>query len=53
MTAWFAHSNHTANCCSACAAATSYARRFRILDTAIMLVVSIFICLLSIRLRGI
>ena len=42
--------NHTANCCSTYAAACSSARISRILDTAIMLVVSIFICLINILL---
>jgi len=42
--------NQSANCCHTCAAATSSARISRILDTATVLVVSIFVCLLDIRL---
>jgi len=42
--------NHTANCCYTFAAATSSARISRILDTAVILVVSIFVCLINIRL---
>ena len=42
--------NQTANCCSTCAAATSSARINRILDTAIILVVSIFVGLINLRL---
>ena len=42
--------NQTANCCSASAAATSSARISRILDTAIILVVSIIVCLMNLRL---
>ena len=48
----FVSYNHNANCCSTCAAATSSARICRILDTAIIVAVSIFICLLNLRLRG-
>ena len=43
--------NRTANCCYTTAAACSSARISRILDTAVMLVVSIFVCLISLRLR--
>ena len=50
MAARFTSYNHTANCCSA--AASSSARICRILDTAIILVVSIFVCLIGIRLCG-
>ena len=50
MAARFSTANHTANCCSTSAAATSSARISRILDTAIILVVSIFVCLINIRL---
>ena len=50
MAARFTSNNHTANCCSTCAAATSSARINRILDTAIILAVSIFVCLINIRL---
>ena len=42
--------NQTANCCSTSAAACSSARISRILDTAVILVVSIFISLINIRL---
>ena len=38
--------NQTTNCCSACAAACSSARISLILDTALLLAVSIFICLI-------
>ena len=50
MAARFTSNNHTANCCSTYAAACSSARISRILDTAIILVVSIFVCLINIRL---
>ena len=50
MAARFTTSNHTANCCSTFAAACSSARISRILDTAVILVVSIFISLINIRL---
>ena len=50
MAARFTSYNHTANCCSTGAAATSSARISRILDTAVILVVSIFVCLINIRL---
>ena len=42
--------NQAANCCSTCAAATSSARINRILDTAVILVVSIFVGLINLRL---
>jgi len=50
MAARFSSYNQTANCCYTFAAATSSARISRILDTAIVLVVSIIICLLNLRL---
>ena len=50
MAARFSSYNHTANCCYTSAAATSSARIIRILDTAILLVVSIFVCLINLRL---
>ncbi len=50
MAARFSTNNHTANCCYTCAAACSSARISRILDTAIIMVVSIFVCLINIRL---
>ena len=50
MAARFTSYNHTANCCSTSAAACSSARISRILDTAVILVVSIFISLINIRL---
>lgn len=50
MAARFMTNNHNANCCSDCAAACSSARICRILDTAVILVVSIFVCLINIRL---
>ena len=43
--------NQTTNCCSAFAAATSSARISRIMDTAMIMVVSIIICLINLRLR--
>ena len=52
MTARFTTGNHTYNCCSSCAAATSSARISLVLDTAIILVVSIFVRLLSLRIMG-
>ena len=51
MAAQFTSYNHTANCCSTSAAACSSARISRILDTAVILVVSIFISLIHLRLR--
>ena len=42
--------NQTANCCYTCAAASSSAQINRILDTAMILVVSIFVCPINIRL---
>jgi len=50
MSAKFYAYNQTSNCCYTCAAATSSARISRILDTAIILVVSIFVCLINLRL---
>lgn len=50
MAARFYSYNQTANCCSTSAAACSSARISRILDTAVILVVSIFISLINIRL---
>ena len=50
MAARFASYNHNANCCYTDAAACSSARISRILDTAVILVVSIFVCLLNPRL---
>ena len=52
MATRFSSYNQTANCCYTCAAATSSARICRILDTAMILVVSIFVCLVNLRLRG-
>ena len=43
---------HAFNCCSTGAAASSSARISLVLDTAIILVVSIFVRLISIRLWG-
>ena len=51
MTARFATMNHASHCCTGSAAATSSARIRSIMDTAILLVVSIFVSLLSLRLR--
>ena len=51
MAGLFCSYNQTANCCYTCAAASSSARISRILDTAIILVVSIFVCLVNLRLR--
>ena len=51
MAARFYTDNQTANCCYSSAAASSSAQINRILDTAIVLVVSIFVCLISVRLR--
>ena len=50
MSAKFYAYNQTSNCCSTFAASTSSARISRILDTAIILVVSIFVCLINLRL---
>ena len=50
MAARFTTNNQTANCCSTFAAATSSARIIRIMDTAMMLVVSIFVGLINLRL---
>lgn len=52
MTARFTNNAHTFNCCSGCAAATSSARINLVLDTAMILVVSIFVRLLSLRIMG-
>ena len=43
--------NQTSNCCATSAAAYSSARVSEILDTVGLLAVSIFVCLVSIRLR--
>ena len=50
MAARFSSYNQNANCCYTTAAATSSARIYRILDTAIALVVSIFVALIPLRL---
>lgn len=50
MAARFSTNNHSANCCYTFAAASSSARINRILDTAVILVVSIFVCLIDVRL---
>ena len=50
MAARFYSYNQNANCCATYAAASSSARISRILDTAILLVVSIFVCLINLRL---
>jgi hypothetical protein len=52
MTACYMTRNHAANCCSTSAAACSSARISLVLDTAIILVVSIFVRLLSLRIMG-
>ena len=52
MAGLFCSYNQTANCCYTCAAATSSARISRILDTATVLVVSIFVFLVNLRLDG-
>ncbi len=44
--------NQTSNCCSSRAAACSSARICLVLDAAMILVVSIFVRLISIRLWG-
>lgn len=52
MTARFSTRNHSFNCCSS-AAACSSARIIPLLDTAIILVVSIcVVCLLPLRIIG-
>ena len=51
MTARFASKHTASHCCSTSAAACSSARIRSIMDTAIILVVSIFVCLLNVRLR--
>ena len=51
MAVRFYTDNQTANCCYSSAAASSSAQINRILDTAMVLVVSIFVCLVNIRLR--
>ncbi len=43
--------NHT-NCCAASAAAHASARIRSIMDTAVLLAVSIFVCILDLRVRG-
>ena len=50
MATRFSSYNQAANCCYTSAAASSSARINRILDTAILLVVSIFVALISVRL---
>ena len=52
MTARFASMMSASHCCTTSAAACSSARIRSIQDTAIILVVSIFVCLLNLRLRG-
>lgn len=52
MATRFMNNNQSANCCYTCAAATSSARISRILDTATVLVVSIFVFLVNLRLGG-
>ena len=51
MTARFAAMDHAGHCHTMSAAACSSAYICSVMDTAISLVVSIFVCLLSIRLR--
>lgn len=51
MTARFSSMNPAAYCCTGSAAATFSARICSVMDTAIILVVSIFVCLLGIRLQ--
>lgn len=45
--------NQSSNCCSTGAAACSSARISLVLDTAVILVVSVFVRLISIRLWGV
>jgi len=52
MTAMVSASSRHTNCCTATAAACTSARISGILDTAIIMVVSIFVCLISLRLRA-
>ena len=52
MTARFATMNHASHCCTGSAAATSSARIRSIMDTAVLLVVSIIIALRNVRLRA-
>ena len=52
MTALFTASSRHTNCCSTSAAACTSARISSILDTAVIMVVSIFVCLISLRLRA-
>lgn len=47
MTASFSGSHHTMNCCAA--AACTSARISLVLDTVVILAVSIFVCLLNLR----
>lgn len=50
MAARFTSYNQTSNCCYATAAACSSARISLVLDTAMILVVSVFVRLISLRL---
>lgn len=50
MAAMFSGSHHAANCCTA--AACSPARIRLVLDTVMILAVSIFVCLLNLRIMG-
>lgn len=50
MTARFAAMNPASHCCTASAAACSSARICSVMDTAVILVVSILIALLPVRL---
>lgn len=50
MTARFASMDQTCHCCTAFAAACSSARFCSVMDTAISLVVSIFVSIITLRL---
>lgn len=51
MTAMLTVSSRHTNCCTTSAAACASARISSIMDTAVILVVSIFVCLICLRLR--
>ena len=52
MTAGFAHTHHQSGCCAQGAAASACLRISPIMDTVMILAVSIFVCLLDLLVVG-
>ena len=52
MAAKFSHSHNHFGCCASAAAACASMRISPIMDTVVVLAVSIFVCLLSLRVMG-